>query len=295
MRSPFGKTSLFAAVIVAAVSLPSVHLHAASTQQPQISTTTKQNSARDMLRQREHLDPQWPEVQAHMPNPSTASADQMETAADVLRARRFYEDAIDYYRYAIKAGGEAWAIYNKIGITDIEVARYGDATLCFKRATALNKKSSESWNNLGVVAYLQHHYSAAIMGYKRDILLNPNVATFHSNLGTAYFEDKQFARANKEYTASLQIDPDIFEHHDVTGITAHLMQPDDHARFCFAMARIYALAHDEQNMLHYLAKAREAGYSIKQEMAGDRAFAPYRSDPRVIAVIKNQMPLSVEN
>jgi len=272
-----------------------VHLHAATTQQTQIAATSKPDSARDQIRQREHMDPQWPDVQAHMPNPATATAGQLETAADVLRARRFYEDAIDYYRYAIKAGGEAGAIYNKIGITDIEVGRYGDASLCFKRATALNKKSAESWNNLGVAAYVLHNYSSAIKSYKHAILLNPNVATFHSNLGTAYFEDKQFARATGEYATSLRIDPDIFEHHDVTGITAHLMQPDDHARFCFAMARIYALAHDEQNMLRYLAKAREAGYSIKQEMAGDQAFAPYRSDPRVIAVIKNQMPLSVEN
>src|SRR3978361_565622 len=47
-----------------------------------------------------HLDPQWLSIAPHLPDAKTGTAVQLETAADVLRARRFLEDALDYYGYA---------------------------------------------------------------------------------------------------------------------------------------------------------------------------------------------------
>jgi hypothetical protein len=54
----------------------------------------------------DHQNPVWESVRAHLPDPTTATAVQLESAADVLRARRFLEDAIDYYGFALQRGGE---------------------------------------------------------------------------------------------------------------------------------------------------------------------------------------------
>ena len=55
---------------------------------------------------RSSQDPQWLAVKPHLPDPATASADKLEMAGDVLRARRFPEDALDYYQYALRRGGK---------------------------------------------------------------------------------------------------------------------------------------------------------------------------------------------
>src|SRR5690348_4426173 len=69
----------------------------------------------------EHADPQWQSIQEHLPNPATASVEQLETAADVLRARRFPETALDFYTDAMKRGGDEATLLNKIGVTQLEL------------------------------------------------------------------------------------------------------------------------------------------------------------------------------
>ena len=60
-------------------------------------------------------------VKPHLPDPATATAEQLETVGDVLRARRFPEDALDYYRYALKRGAIEVMLMNKIGVTQLEL------------------------------------------------------------------------------------------------------------------------------------------------------------------------------
>ena len=51
----------------------------------------------DVERAALHNSSEWQLIQPHHPDPQTASASALETAADVLRARRFPEDALEYY------------------------------------------------------------------------------------------------------------------------------------------------------------------------------------------------------
>ena len=68
-----------------------------------------------------HQDPQWAMIAPHLPDPKTATAAKLELAADVLRARRFPEDALDYYGYAIARGGPVSELLNKMGIVRLEL------------------------------------------------------------------------------------------------------------------------------------------------------------------------------
>jgi tetratricopeptide (TPR) repeat protein len=239
-----------------------------------------------------HDDPQWTTVQSHLPDPLTASAAKLELAADVLRARRFPADALEYYSYAMQRGGDQTSLLNKMGITELELQNMMQARAYFQRVVKLKKKNADGWNNLGAVEYLERHYRNAIIDYDHAIKINKKDSSFHSNLGTAYFDMKQFDSARKEFEVALKLDPEMFERRRMSsGVTAHLLSPEDHARFCYEMARLYAKNGDEANMLHSLQMASEGGFDVASEMSRDSSLSPYRKDPRVLIILQNARAL----
>ncbi len=246
----------------------------------------------EAMREIRHRDPQWEDVRLHLPDPATATEEQLETVADVLRARRFPEDALDYYMYALKrGGGDEVLLLNKIGVTQMELRHTGAARVYFVRATKLKKKDPVAWNNLGAVEYMDGHFASAISNYSRAIKLNKKSAIYHSNLATALFEEKKYKDAREQFKIALQLDPDMAHHDGVGGITAHMLSPEDHARYCFEMARLYAEVGDEANMLRYLTKASEGGFDVMAEMRSDGSLDRYRKDARVILLVQNAKAL----
>lgn len=236
----------------------------------------------------EHQDPQWPLIESHLPDVATASPARLEMAADVLRARRFPESALDYYGYALKRGANEALILNKMGTTELEIGNHRVAREFFERVVHLKRKNADAWNNLGAVEYLEGMNGRAISDYKRAIKLNKKSAAFHSNLGTAYFQEKDFERARKEFDTALKLDPDLMMHRGgVGGITMRMMSPADHARFCYELARLYAQHGDEVNMLHYLTRASEGGFDVLEAMRKDEVLERYRKDPRILLLVHN--------
>jgi tetratricopeptide (TPR) repeat protein len=236
----------------------------------------------------EHEDPQWPLIQAHLPDPATASAEKLETTADVLRARRYPEDALDFYADALKRGANEVDILNKMGVTELEVGNHELARTFFQRVVHLKRKNPDGWNNLGAVEYLEGQNGSAVSDYKKAIKLNKKSAPFHSNLGTAYFQAKDFERARKEFDVALKIDPDLMLHRGGPGgITMRMLSPADHARFCYELARLYAQHGDVANMLHYLTTASEGGFDVLEAMRHDDLLEQYRKDPRVLLLVHN--------
>jgi len=241
----------------------------------------------DAMRELRHQDPQWDLVKTHLPDPATATAEQLEVVGDVLRARRFPEDALDYYIYALKKGANPVMLMNKIGVTQLDLRHTAAARAYFQRAIQLKQKDAVAWNNLGAVEYLDKRFATAISDYNRAIKLNKMSAIYHSNLATAYFEEKNYKRAREQFKIALQIDPDMAHHDGVGGLTAHLLSPEDHAHYCFEMAKLYAEIGDEASMLHFLTMASEGGFDVLDEMRSDSTMARYRKDPRVILLVKN--------
>src|SRR5215475_14098582 len=116
------------------VPSPSIAELPAGLQQQQNAPST------EAMREIRHRDPQWESVRLHLPDPAIATEEQLETVADVLRARRFPEDALDYYLYALKrGGGDEVMLLNKLGVTQLELRHIGAARAYFDRATKLKK------------------------------------------------------------------------------------------------------------------------------------------------------------
>lgn len=241
-----------------------------------------------------HSDVQWIAVASHLPDPATATAADLEQAGDVLRARKMPEDALDYYGYAQARGGDAARLAVKLGVTQLELQNVSFARALFKRAAKLNPKNADAWNNLAATEYLQHDLSHSISDYKRAVKLNQTVATFHSNLGTSYFENKSFRQAVDQFAIALKLDPEVFEKHSGNGVMAHMLSPADRGRFCYELAKLALGRGDEAEMLHWLAKAAEAGFDLKSGMAGDGQMAKYRDDPRVTVLWQSTKALRTQ-
>ncbi len=257
----------------------------------QQSAPNTPNTNTDALRELRHQDPQWETVKTHLPDPATATVEQLETVGDVLRARRFPEDALDYYLHALRRGGNDVMLMNKIGVTQLELRHTAAARAYFQRATQLQKKDPVAWNNLGAVEYMDGRFATAISNYKRAIKLNKTSAIYHSNLATALFEEKRYKDARAQYKIALELDPDMAHHDGTGGLTAHMLSPEDHARYCFEMARLYAELGDETNMLRYLTMASEGGFDVMGEMRSDGKLDRYRKDTRVILLVQNAKAL----
>ncbi|HEV2619537.1 MAG TPA: tetratricopeptide repeat protein, partial [Acidobacteriaceae bacterium] len=248
--------------------------------------------AAESERQRLHATEEWRSIQQHLADPATASGEALEQQADVLRARRFPEDALDYYRYAMVRAKDPGRLWSKMGLTQLSMGNMELARTCFKQAAKVEKNNSEAWNNLGAMEYLDHGTGAAVKDYKHAIKLDPHQAVYHANLSTVYFETKDFDAARREMETALKLDPRIFENEGGDGgVQAHVLSSEDHARLFYEMAKLYAREGQLDQMLRSLEKASEAGMDIAREMKGDRDLAKFENDPRVVVLAHNAQTL----
>jgi tetratricopeptide (TPR) repeat protein len=251
-------------------------------------------SPSDFAGQRMQQSLQWPDIEKHLPDPATATPQLLETQGDILRARRFPEDAMDYYKYALARGGAEAPLLNKLGLTELEMRNVELARAYFKRAVKISRKDAGAWNNLGAVEYVDGANADAVSDYKRAIKLDKHQAVYHANLATAYFGRKDYKGARQEMAAALAIDPKIFDREpSAGGIAAHVLTSEDRARFSFEMAKLYAQGGQEEQMLHSLAMASEAGMDVQREMQKDAVLAKYELDPRVVVLVHNAQALRV--
>jgi len=257
-----------------------------------VALAAQSSNASESARERMHQSEQWRMIEKHLPDPATATPQQLETQADILRARRFPEDAMDYYKYALARGGNVPSLLNKIGLTELEMRNIALARAYFQRVVKMSKKDAEAWNNLGAVEFLDGTPSNAVSDYRKAVKLDRRQAVFHANLATAYFEQKDYASARREMLAAMKLDPQIFEHTESDGgISAHVLSAEDRARFSFEMAKLYAGNGLEDQMLHSLAMASEAGMDVQREMRRDVVLAKFEMDPRVVVLVHNAQML----
>jgi tetratricopeptide (TPR) repeat protein len=252
------------------------------------AATTRETTA---TRERMHESEQWAQIQPHLPDPQTATAQTLEMQADILRARRFPQDAMDYYQYAIARGGNQPNLLNKLGLAELEMGNIQLGRVYFEKAVKLDRKNPDAWNNLGASEFIDGKQVSALQDYKRAVKLNKRKAVFHANLANAYFETKDFRGARREIAAALELDPQVFDLQGTGGVAAHVLSSHDLAQFSFEMAKMYARSGMTDQMLHALAKAAEAGMDVRIEMRKDPALAGYENDPRVVVLVHNALEL----
>jgi tetratricopeptide (TPR) repeat protein len=242
-----------------------------------------------------HNSSDWALIEPHLPDPATATAARLETAGDVLRARRFPEDALDYYGYALQRGGDVSTLLNKMGIVRLELHQTELARVMFLRTVRARKKDSVGWNNLGVSEYALQDYRGAIDAYRHAIKINKRSAVFHANLGLAYFEKGDAEDARTEFSRALALDPTVMSGLDNGGTTAHVVGAHDYPGMCLQMAELFAREGDAEHMLLWLGKASDAGLDLRSAVHEHVVFAAYVKDPRILLLISNAAQLRAKS
>jgi tetratricopeptide (TPR) repeat protein len=231
-------------------------------------------------RSSEQVEVSPPPIRRADPPPADGAVTELEARGDTLRAEKSYLDALDYYRAALAKEPNSARLQNKIGIDELQMARFGDARKDFERAIKNDRQFSDAHNNLGVIFYLQKKYGAAVKRYEDAIKLRQDSGSYYSNLGAAYFSKKDYVKASLAYNQALQLDPDIFERTSHNGVLAQMSSPGDRARFYYVLAKLYAQSGITDRSLQYLRRALEEGYKGINDVYKDAEFAGLRKDPR---------------
>ncbi|HEV2714564.1 MAG TPA: tetratricopeptide repeat protein [Terriglobales bacterium] len=221
---------------------------------------------------------------------ASATPQELEQRADELRGQKSYLDALDYYGTALKKHPGSCSLLNKIGITQLELQRFHDASKSFERAIKSDREYADAYNNLGVIYYLEKKHGKAIKQYEKAIKLRQDAASYFSNLGAAYFSKKELEKAVAAYTEAMRLDPDIFERTSHTGVQAQMSSPEDRAHFDYVMAKLFAQAGNSDRSLQYLRKALEEGYKGINDVYKDAEFAGLRKDPRFTELMAARPP-----
>ena len=244
------------------------------------------------VRSAEQVQVSPPPLRHAEPPAASATVTELEQRGDTLRAEKSYLDALDYYRAAVAKEPKNARLFNKIGINELQMARFNEARKDFERAIKIDRQFADAYNNLGVIYYLQKKYAKAIKEYEAAIKLREDFGSFYSNLGAAYFSKKEFEKASLAYNQALRIDPDIFERTSHSGVQAQMSSPADRAHYYYVLAKLYAKAGVPDRSLQYLRRAMEEGYKGIDDVYKDDEFAGLRKDPRFTELM-NARPLAI--
>ena len=270
-------------LLLLAGGLAQVPLAAQSLPHPQPSSRT-QAEERAML----HQSVDWQLIAPHLADPATATEAQLEMTGDVLLARRFPEDALDYYTYAMKRGGAPVTLLKKMGVVRLELRQPELARALFQQCVHLAKKDSQAWNNLAAADYVMGSNHAAIREYKRAVKLDKRSAVFHANLGIAYFVQNDAESARTEFAAAMRLDPRIMAAEgDSGGVTLHVLQTQHYEQLCFQMAKMYASQGDMVETKLWLQKAAEHGLDLREALGNDPEMRVWLKNPEIRVVMAN--------
>jgi Flp pilus assembly protein TadD len=243
-----------------------------------------------------HQSSEWVNLSEHLPNPDTATVAQLETAGDVLRARRFPEDALDYYGYALARGGKVSTLLNKMGVVRLELGQYNIALQLFQRVVHEDKRNAVAWNNLGAALFMYGRYHEALADYHKASSLDKKNASFHANLGLTYFELGSMDDMRGQFAQALALNPHILlDQGNGGGDSAHMVASGNYPKLCFEMARLYARNRNLPAMRLWLARASEAGFDVVGEMRADPLLSIYTKDPEIVMILHNANSLRKRN
>ncbi len=234
-------------------------------------------------------DPQQPAL-------SSLTVEELEKQGDALRGQKNYQEAVQYYKAAIKKDKKNAVLYNKMGMAKLQIGVASNphnlrpAKSDFEKAAKLDRNYAEPLNNIGFVMYSEREYMSAVRYYKKALALKEDSASFHVNLAVAWFKLENMERASAEFARGLELDPNVLERFSQTGIAVQVTTPEERARYSFFLARMYARHGDIERCLLSLKKAKEEGYGKMNDVYKDPEFANIRLDARLAEIVPPPLP-----
>jgi tetratricopeptide (TPR) repeat protein len=212
-----------------------------------------------------------------------------ELRAEILMARKDYDEAIKAYEDLLKDDPKNFAMLNKVGIAYQQLGDVHHAERSYKKALHVNGNFASAVNNLGALEYSENHYGKAIKYYKKALVLqSDDQAVIYGNLGFAYYANEQYPAALDAFGKALALDPDIFARKGGAGTIIQQRTASDPGTLFFLVAKSYAKAGDAERTAHFLRMARDDGYKDFLAAKKDPDFSKVIKDPRVQEVFQIQ-------
>jgi tetratricopeptide (TPR) repeat protein len=212
-------------------------------------------------------------------NPGVVDKARMdETRGDLARIRSDYTAAVSYYSAALRVSRQDAALYNKLGIAELQLGDKGAAGKDFGKALKYNPDLTAALNNLGAVNLMQKKYRPAVGYLKRALAMDESAAATHLNLGEA-------DRAMTEYARALELDADILSSAQ-DGVIAQIVTPQQRARVFYMIAKSYMKRGNPDGALDYLQRAKDLHYADLHKVYDDPDFSALLTDPRLAKIVK---------
>ncbi len=207
-----------------------------------------------------------------------------ESKGDQARTRGSNNEAVYYYRSAVRINPNS-ALFNKLGVAEIQAGDRGSARKHLNQAVKLDPHNVPALNNLGVLGCVERKYNQAVRYLKQALALQETNASAHLNMAEAWFGLGEVDRAMTEYARALELDADILTSSPGAVVT-HVSTPEQRARVDFTIAKAYAKRGNIEGALEYLRRAKEAHYSDLAKVYTDQTFAALWEDPRLQKIVK---------
>jgi len=215
----------------------------------------------------------------------TEVAKTSEMKGDLARIHKNYDAAVYDYLTALRAQPHNVAIYNKLGITQLQLHDRSAARKYFKQALKVDPRNASALNNMGAINYLDKKYNPAIKYYKEALALDESNAAYHLNIAEAWISLNQIDRGMTEYARALELDADILTNSE-DGVVAQVKTPEQRARINFFIAKAYARRGNLEGALEYLRRSKEGNFPDLARVYTDQEFASLWQDPRLAKLIK---------
>jgi tetratricopeptide (TPR) repeat protein len=225
------------------------------------------------------------------PTPDSANTEVLDKAkvaevkGDVARIHKDYEGAVSYYMTALHISRDNAALYNKLGIAELQLGEKGAASKAFGKALKYDPQLNAAMNNLGAVNLMQKRYKVAVVYFKRALAMDESSAPAHLNLAESWFGLGETDRAMTEYARALELDADILSSSQ-DGVIAQVASPEQRARVYYMIAKSYLKRGNPDGALDYLQRAKELRYSDLGKVYSDPDFMALWQDPRRAKLVK---------
>ena len=122
-----------------------------------------------------------------------------------------YDQAIIFFKKAININPNHHSLYNNLAVAYKEIEKYNDAIESLRKAIKLNIYYAEGHNNLGIIFKKILKYKEAYKHYEKAIELKPDYAEAYYNLGVLYAEEKNFKQSAINFNKATELKPDYAE------------------------------------------------------------------------------------
>jgi tetratricopeptide (TPR) repeat protein len=135
-----------------------------------------------------------------------------------LESRGHLDEAIAHYREALQLRPDFVEAHINLGIALRTQGKLDEAISHFRRALQIRANSSEAHVNLGIALESQGSLDEAIIQYRQALQIRPDFVEAYNNLGMALTAQGKLDEAVSHYQRALELKPDSVEAHDNLGI-----------------------------------------------------------------------------